>query len=164
MHVLAERRGKQGGFVYNSPTTRAAAQTTVAPSTFTIPTPAPTAPFWAPAAVSVAAAAAAVFGVVVAAAAVVTGAGGVYAGVVVGATEVDGRDADDDAGPAGAAAPPPLGGAGVASAGLASAPVPQGMAAPPGCVGLVGGVVPPVASAMVNRVVQVRFVEAGEVN
>jgi hypothetical protein len=65
----------------------------------------------------------------------------------------------------GGALPPPLGGGGFASAALTSAPVPHGIGASlPGCVFSVGGVVFPSASAMANRVVQVRFPDAGELN
>jgi hypothetical protein len=60
--------------------------------------------------------------------------------------------------------PPPLGGAGLASAGFTRAPVPHGMAAPPGWVVSEGGVVLPLASAIAKRVVQVRFFDAGDVN
>jgi len=61
--------------------------------------------------------------------------------------------------------PPPLGGAGLASPGCTRAPLPQGMGAPePGCVACGGGVVRPVASAIAKRVVQVRLLDAGDVN
>ena len=58
----------------------------------------------------------------------------------------------------------PLVGAGVAVLGSVRAPVPQGMAAPPGWVEFVGGVVLPLASAMAKRVVHNVVDDAGEVN
>lgn len=55
-------------------------------------------------------------------------------------------------------------GGGVAEAGLTRAPVPHGMASPSGCVGLVGAVEAPDASASANRVVHKVSLEAGLVN
>jgi hypothetical protein len=89
---------------------------------------------------------------------------GVATAVRITAEETEGN-ARETEGAALALASAALGGAGVASAGFTSAPVPHGIAAPdPGCVLSVGGVVAPEASAIANRVVQVRFVEAGVVN
>lgn len=64
----------------------------------------------------------------------------------------------------GAAELPDSVGGGLASAGLVSAPVPQGMAWPPGCVAWGGGVVFPVVSAIAKRVVHRVVLEAGDVN
>ena len=58
----------------------------------------------------------------------------------------------------------PLAGAGTASEGSTSAPVPHGMASPLGCVELAGSVVLPFASAIAKRVVQYVAVELGDVN
>jgi len=67
--------------------------------------------------------------------------------------------------PGTATTPPPLGGGGVALEGSERAPTPQGIGAlVPGSRGLAGGVVAPVASAIVNRVVQVLLAAVGEVN
>jgi len=61
--------------------------------------------------------------------------------------------------------PPPLGGGGAALEGSARAPTPQGIGAlVPGSRALAGGVVAPVGSAIVNRVVQVLLAAVGEVN
>jgi len=63
------------------------------------------------------------------------------------------------------APPPPLGGGATALEGSARAPTPQGIGAlVPGSRELAGGVVAPVASAIVNRVVHVLLVAVGEVN
>lgn len=63
------------------------------------------------------------------------------------------------------AAPVPLDeGAATALLGSVSAPVPQGIAAPPGCVAFVGVVVAPESEAMAKRPVQVVFAAAGAVN
>lgn len=58
----------------------------------------------------------------------------------------------------------PVVGGGTALLGSVSAPVPQGIAAPPGCVAFVGGVVAPESDAMAKRPVQVVFAAAGAVN
>lgn len=58
----------------------------------------------------------------------------------------------------------PRTGAGVALEGSTKAPVPQGIASPPGCVAFSGSTVLPVASAIVKRVVHVMLVVEGSVN
>jgi len=81
-----------------------------------------------------------------------------------GVTDAEGVGAPEAAGGA-APLPPPPTGAGFASAGLVRAPVPQGIGSLlPGCNLSVGGVVAPEGSAIVNRVVQVLLVGAGEEN
>jgi len=61
--------------------------------------------------------------------------------------------------------PPPLGGGGAALEGSTRAPTPQGIGSLVwGWRALAGGVVAPVGSAIVNRVVQVLLAAVGEVN
>lgn len=75
------------------------------------------------------------------------------------------EDTEPETAPTTPPAPPPLGGGATALEGSARAPTPQGTGALlPGCTGLAGGVEAPVASAIVNRVVQVLLAAVGEVN
>jgi len=79
----------------------------------------------------------------------------------VGATDAE-RDTEPETAPT---APPPLGGGGEALEGSARAPTPQGIAwLVLGWRALAGGVVAPVGSAIVNRVVQVLLGAVGEEN
>jgi len=82
-----------------------------------------------------------------------------------GVTDAEGTGAPEGAAGGAAPLPPPPTGAGFASAGLVRAPVPQGIGSLlPGCSLSVGGELAPEASAIVNRVVQVLLVGAGEEN